>query len=105
MTLPERLYACPAAFDSSPLRATARYTGVRFNFDGAPSLLHAFDGVGPAQIYLRRAEVDAPEHHRFRAPAEPPRLSCPHCNSHSLITASVAPATYSKRPYRNRPGR
>ena len=36
MTLPERLYACPAAIHPSPLRATARYAGVRFNFDGAP---------------------------------------------------------------------
>jgi hypothetical protein len=35
MTLPERLYARPAALPS-PLRATARYAGVRFNYDGDP---------------------------------------------------------------------
>jgi hypothetical protein len=36
MTLPERLYACPAAIHPSPPRATARYAGVRFNPDGDP---------------------------------------------------------------------
>lgn len=35
--------------------------------------------------------------------ATPQAILCS-LKSHSLITASVPPATYSKRPYRNRPG-
>jgi len=48
-------------------------------------------------------EVAAPEP-MAPYPRRPPQAILPSLKSHSLITASVAPATYSKRPYRNRPG-
>jgi hypothetical protein len=41
MTLPERLYACPAAIHPSPLRAKARYAEVCFNSDVAPHNAHS----------------------------------------------------------------
>jgi hypothetical protein len=41
MTLPESLYAYPAAIHRSSLRATARNAGLRFNFDGDPHNAHS----------------------------------------------------------------
>ena len=59
---------------------------------------------GTRPDFAPETEVAAPE------PIAPyPRRTPPailrSLKSHSQITASVAPATYSKRPYRNRPGR
>jgi hypothetical protein len=41
MTLPERLYARPAAIHPSPLRATARCAGMRLNSAGDPHNPHS----------------------------------------------------------------
>jgi hypothetical protein len=41
MTLPERLYARPADIHPSPLRATARNAGVRFNSDDGLQNAHS----------------------------------------------------------------
>ncbi len=103
MTLPERLYARPADIHPSPLRATARNAGVRFNSDDGLQQ-RAFDAAKPAPILLRKQNSLPPSPVRSGL-ADPRRPSCRSLKSHSQITASVTPATHSKRPYRNRPGR
>ena len=101
MTLPDGLYAYPAAIHRSSLRATARNAGLRFNFDGGTHNTHSTAG-NPNRFpsgYGARCTRD------HRSPSS--RNPAGHVdllNSHSHITASVTPATYSKRPYRNRPG-
>ena len=47
MTLPERLYTCPAATQSSQLRATACDADVRFNSDGGTRKPHLTVPVPP----------------------------------------------------------
>ncbi len=69
MTLPERLYACPAAFDSSPLRATARYAGVRFNFDGAPHYMRST--VWDQRRFTSEDRSRCTRAHRFRSSRNP----------------------------------
>ena len=103
MTLPERLYARPADIHPSPLRATARNAGVRFNSDDGLQQ-RAFDAAKPAPILLRKQNSLPPSPVRPSLDG-PSQAILRSLKSHSQITASVTPATHSKRPYRNRPGR
>jgi hypothetical protein len=55
MTLPERLYARPADIHPSPLRATARNAGVRFNSDDGLQNAHSTLRNQPRFCYGNRA--------------------------------------------------
>ena len=75
MTLPERLYTRPAGIHPSPLRATARNAGVRFNSDDG--LHHAHSTMRNQPRFRSGTELAAPEP---IAPclADPRRPSCAH---------------------------
>jgi len=75
MTLPERLYARPADIHPSPLRATARNAGVRFNSDDG--LQNAHSTLRNQPDFAPETELDASEPVRSSL-AVPRRPSCAH---------------------------